>query len=214
MKLLDLTGQRFGRLTVIERAQSKDKNTAWRCKCDCGNYKIVSGPNLRAGKSRSCGCGVIESVITRSKTHGESNRTRLYRIWKGMKDRCRRKSHINYERYGGRGITVCPEWEHSYEKFRDWALSHGYRDNLTIDRIDNDKGYSPDNCRWATYSEQSTNKSNNHIIAYHGESKPLTRWAREAGISYATLQRRLKRGWDIESALITPAYKEKSKPNN
>lgn len=198
----DLVGQRFGRLTVIRRVESKDRNSAWLCMCDCGNYTTVIAPNLKSGKSKSCGCRTTESIVARSTTHGESQ-TRLYRIWKAMKDRCYRKGNIGYARYGGRGITVCDEWLQEYVAFRDWAMSHGYNDSLTIDRIDNDKGYSPDNCRWVNASEQNLNKRNNHSVTYQGKTQTITQWAEELGIAPNILIQRFWRGWSAEKAFTT-----------
>ena len=165
-KLVDLTGQRFGKLVVVERAGSSISGFAmWRCRCDCGKIAIVIGRNLRTGNTRSCGCLYVDERNTRlatiNITHGATccgNRTRLYNIWSGMKERCYNHSAINYKNYGGRGITICTEWLHDFKAFRDWALSHGYQEGLSIDRIDNDKGYSPDNCRWATAKEQRHNR--------------------------------------------------------
>lgn len=157
-KLIDLTGQRFGRLTVIERAGSDNFGEAtWICKCDCGVKKEIRGKDLRSGHTRSCGCLCIEASITRETKHGGKG-TRLYNVWKTMKDRCHNQNSKNFEDYGGRGITVCDEWKHDFAAFRDWALANGYAEGLTIDRKDNDKGYSPENCRWATYSQQRKNQ--------------------------------------------------------
>lgn len=212
-KAIDLTGQRFGRLVVLSRTDNKGKNTAWLCKCDCGNITKVITPNLKGGKSKSCGCGVIDSLIKRSRTHGESHKTRLYSIWRGMKDRCYRQTHPYYNHYGGRGITVCPEWKTSYVAFRDWAKSHGYSDDLSIDRIDNDKGYSPENCRWASNAQQANNQSRNRQITFQGRTQNLTQWAEELGISFPVLHYRLKHGWSIEDSLTTPTNHKKPKIN-
>ena len=155
-KLIDLTGQRFGRLVVLERAGSdNNKNALWRCRCDCGNATITSGKRLRRRETQSCGC--LHQETFSNKKHGGKH-SRLYSIWLDMKKRCYNMEHISYKNYGGRGICICNEWLHDFAAFRDWAMSHGYRDDLSIDRIDNDKGYSPDNCRWATAKEQNNNK--------------------------------------------------------
>lgn len=153
-KIKDLTGQRFGRLVVLERVGS-DKNgkACWLCRCDCKKIVVCRGSSLLIGETASCGCLAREA----HKTHGYA-KTRLYRIWSGMKDRCYNSSREHYDCYGGRGITACDEWLHDFAAFRDWALSHGYTDSLTIDRINNDGNYCPDNCRWITMKEQAQNR--------------------------------------------------------
>lgn len=152
-KLIDLTGQRFGRLAVLERAPNIGKQSAWLCRCDCGKEKIISGHHLRTGKSIGCGC----MAGKHKKVHGDAG-TKLYHVWANMKQRCLNSRNKRYKDWGGRGITVCKEWLESYDNFKAWALSSGYHEGLSIDRIDNDGDYCPDNCRWATASEQRRNQ--------------------------------------------------------
>lgn len=156
-KLIDLTGQRFGRLVVVERAESKNKNSSWLCKCDCGKQTVVSAPNLKSGATRSCGCGLQEATIERSTKHG-GRYTKLYAVWIAMKDRCNNSNNKQFDDYGGRGIRVCKEWIDDFSAFQKWALANGYKGGLTIDRKDNDKGYAPDNCQWVTSKEQNNNR--------------------------------------------------------
>lgn len=157
MVLRDLTGQKFGRLTVLQRAETINKRTRWLCRCDCGEEVIVEAYNLTKGHTQSCGCLQKEATAKASTTHGMRN-SRLYRIWNCMHTRCYRKSYHAYKHYGGRGIAICDEWLHDFQAFYDWAMENGYKDNLTIDRIDSNGNYSPSNCRWTTMAIQNKNK--------------------------------------------------------
>lgn len=157
-KLIDLTGQRFGRLVVLERVENKGCGAPrWLCRCDCKKKVVVNGSNLRSGRTKSCGCLKRELVTESNLTHGQRY-SRLYRIWLGMKARCYISSSTDFTYYGARGITVCDEWLHSYEAFQNWAVAHGYQDSLTIDRIDVNGNYEPNNCRWVSMKEQAKNK--------------------------------------------------------
>lgn len=152
----DLSGRRFGRLVAIRDVGSVRNRRIWECKCDCGNYTNVPATSLITGGTKSCGCLQQQTRVDSNVKHGFCG-TRLYRIWKGMKSRCLYPSSTDYKWYGARGISVCREWE-KFEPFAEWALSNGYSDDLTLDRIDNDGDYTPCNCRWATISEQNKNK--------------------------------------------------------
>ena len=164
-KQLNLIGQRFGKLEVIEKsAIRRRKSIMWVCRCDCGNNTIAASNDLRSGEVRSCGC--MKHRFTTENASGMNNPSakhnlrnhKLYPIWKMMKQRCYNPHCGNYKYYGGRGITVCQEWRKDFKVFYDWAISHGYQDGLSIDRIDVNGNYEPANCRWITMAEQNRNK--------------------------------------------------------
>lgn len=204
MRKLELVGQRFGRLTVIEEAEKKGTLSRWKCRCDCGTELIVIGTCLTSGHSQSCGCYKRDKSSEIHKTHGET-KSRLYQIWAGIAARCNNPHKRCFHQYGGRGIKRCSEWD-DYETFKKWAIEAGYNDELTIDRMDNNKGYSPENCRWVDRKTQSRNRRTAHLITYKGETKSLIEWSEKLGISRCTLKDRIgKLGWSIEEALSTPA---------
>lgn len=201
MQVHDLTGQTFGKLTVVDRAPNNKRNRAmWNCVCQCGRSCLVLGSNLIQGKTHSCGCMV--------RKHGKARKERLYNIWKGMRQRCRDTNSKDYKNYGGRGIRVCQEWN-DYLVFREWALTHGYSDSLTIDRIDNNRDYEPSNCRWASYQEQNNNLRSNSIVTYKGMEMTIAQLARMADMPYKLVLQRLSRGWTAEMAVTRPNQKEK-----
>ena len=191
-------GDKFGRLTALEPVKH-GKNFYWKCKCECGNIVDVLAGNLRKGNSTSCGCFAHELVSKSSKTHGHS-KSRLYKIWEGMKQRCYNPHVKAYKYYGEKGISVCDEWM-SYEPFEKWALSHGYSDDLSIDRIDCCGNYCPDNCRWVTKLIQSNNTSTNTFIFCDGKKMTLAQWSRELNISSSVLSWRKAHGWSDEECI-------------
>lgn len=159
-KAIDLTGERFGRLTVIRKAETGKPRSWWLCQCDCGNKTVVQSDSLRRGNTCSCGCLRKENAILACTKHGfagRKSRKRLYRTWSGMIQRTTNKKDKYYYNYGGRGIGMCELWRKDFNEFMQWAIQNGYSDELYIDRINNDKGYYPDNCRFVTRKEQQNN---------------------------------------------------------
>jgi hypothetical protein len=202
MAKLDLINKKFGRLTVIEKAQ--EKPVKWRCKCDCGNIKILPTRYLTSGDTQSCGClkkQLISDYNTNTKTTHGLSESRIYRTWINMRDRCYNPKYKQFDNYGGRGITVCDDWNNNFENFNKWALENGYKDNLTIDRIDNDKGYCPENCRWITIQEQSHNKRTNRNITINGITKTASQWSKISGIGVHTILNRINLGWETNDLL-------------
>jgi hypothetical protein len=213
-KFVDLTGRRFDRALVVGReplVRGSGIRPKWVCRCDCGTIWSVVGSALKDGLTRSCGCHRREIFIQRNTIHGHTlNHPRLHLTWRKMHDRCKNPRNRKYPDYGGRGIQVCPEWE-QFEEFLKWSESSGYDDTLTIDRRDNNSGYSPANCRWATALEQASNKRNNTYFTLHGVSKILPEWSREFGIDCGVVRSRIKVGWDLQRALTEPV-KSKRRP--
>lgn len=199
-RLIVLTGQRFGLWTIGTQAGNSPRGGAlWHATCDCGQQGTPMGADLRSGKSTSCGCLQRAAARKVLRTHGES-KTRLYRIWKSMHTRCYNENVPDYVRYGGRGIGICDAWR-TFEPFRDWALASGYAADLSIDRIDNDIGYQPSNCRWATAETQSQNR---RFVRRSPDGRPWSAIAKAHGLKTTTMHCRLNEGWPIELAASLP----------
>lgn len=204
----DLTGLSFGYLTVIcELEERKNEHIVWRCRCKCGREVDVTGCNLITGNSTSCGCGSKYGSKWSHKVSKASGGRRLYEVWQNMKHRVCDPSDRYYGIYGGRGITVCEEWLNDYDAFASWALNNGYTDSLTIDRIDSDAGYSPDNCRWVDIKTQANNRRDCRYVCIDGEKMTATQAARKYGVPPPRVLGRLKRGWSDEDAVFTEKRK-------
>ena len=191
----DLTGKRFGRLTVIGVEDNGKRKTYYACQCDCGNVKVIRSDALLSGCTVSCGCKKKEQDkvnLTANHSHKMSG-TRLYNIWSGLKGRCNNPNDPRYDRYGGRGISVCEEWNKSFQSFYDWAINNGYSEELTIDRIDNDGNYEPSNCRWSTNKEQCNNRATNINIKIGNATKTLTEWCEIFDVDVARTMARYHR---------------------
>lgn len=202
-KIKDLTGQRFGRLTAISAVPgSRNKPRGWLCQCDCGNTTTVITRDLGNGNTTSCGCYIRELHANRLRTHGMA-RTSTYTTWASMIGRCSNPANDKYHYYGGRGITVCERW-HSFENFLADMGEKPSRKH-TLDRIDNERGYSQQNCRWVTMQTQNRNRRSNIVIEYRGETMCLADWADRLGLSYEMLRQRIQDyGWTVEKAFSKP----------
>ena len=265
---IDLQGEKFGKLTVVERVQNdKHKNAIWKCQCDCGNYSFVSTNDLRRGHITSCGCNLSrkydkvdlsgtkfgrlipikkcdgngnvwlcrcecgkevkisanklinggkkscgclhKDIVSKLKLKHNKCNLRIYKIWANMKQRCTNHKNSRAKNYIDRGISLCKEW-YDFISFYEWAINNGYKDELTIERVDVNRGYEPSNCIWITLERQAYNKTNTHWITYKGKTKSLTEWAIDLGIKKGTLKGRINSyGWDIEKALLTPVKKRR-----
>lgn len=197
----DLTGNRYGNLVVSKLHPTTRGDAYFECICDCGNTKVIRGQELKSGKATNCGC-LRKKVVPKNKTHGMS-KTRLFKIWVGMRQRCENHNNHKYEIYGGRGIKVCNEWK-EFIPFMEWAYSNGYKDNLTIDRIDPDGNYEPENCRWANANQQARNTRQTVFLTYNEETKSAAEWSEITGIKLDTITRRKRDGWTDEKCLTVP----------
>lgn len=184
----DLTGKKFNRLTVDRFIGYGKRGKEWLCWCDCGDPYIVDGTSLKHGYTKSCGCLQRERTAESRQTHGDTSggTTKLYYVWSAMRQRCENPKNKDYYLYGARGIKVCEEWA-DYSAFKEWAMENGYQEGLYLDRIDNDKGYQPDNCRWSTLEEQANNRRGNIITEINGEELTLAQAAYKYGLKYTTV---------------------------
>jgi hypothetical protein len=200
-KKLELKGRRFGRLLVLAEAARTHKSIQWQCLCDCGNYVVTFASDLNTGRTKSCGCLQKERASESNRTHQRS-KTKLYRIWRAMIERCSNSNNKRFSAYGGRGITVCDRWAH----FENFLADMGeVPEGSSLDRIDNDGPYSPENCRWASVTRQARNKRSTIWLEFEGRRQSLPDWANEVGLKRSTLSQRIfKLGWSVQRALTTP----------
>ena len=210
MKVINLVGKKFGRLLVIEKAESLNGHTRWLCKCDCGKECVVHGTSLKTGNTTSCGCYKTENA--RKLYSGvRQNNKKLYGVWNGIKQRCTNENNKSYKNYGGRGIKMDDEWASNYESFYNWAMRSGYQDGMEIDRIDNDGNYCESNCRFVKRDIQANNKCNVKLYTINGVTKSLPQWCREYGQEYYLVRQRVyKLGWSIKDALTIPKHIRKN----
>lgn len=201
-------GSRFGRLVVIGSYNKNDsRHKFYKCLCDCGNIRIVQDSHLKTGNTKSCGCYRKEDASKKFTKHNKSA-DKLYGVWQTMKQRCYNKNNKSYNNYGGRGIIVYSEWKNEFMNFYNWAINNGYDSGLTLDRINVNGNYEPNNCRWVNQLNQQNNRRNNRFITYLGETKTLCQWSRVLNIPSFTLRKRLyDLNWSIEKAFNTPVRK-------
>ena len=205
-RLENITGQRYGRLTVVGLAAIGPR--AWVCKCDCGNAVTITNPKLRCGNNRSCGCLQKEITGARFRTHGMTNQ-KVYRAWKAMIARCERPKTQLFHRYGGRGISVCTQWRESFQSFFN-DMGHPPSSLHSLDRINNNGNYEPGNCRWSTRTEQLRNYSRNVLLTVKGETMPIAAWTERMGFPYREIENRIRGGWSVEDAVLTPIDRRRS----
>ena len=204
-KLIDITGKKYNMLTVISFYDIQDKKSRWLCECDCGNKKVLFAKDIKNGNTKSCGC-LLHQKKYDDKT--EMKIKRLQRIYYNMKQRCYDKNNPLFKYYGKRNIKIYNEWIKDINKFFEWALNNGYNDNLTIERIDVNRNYEPNNCKWITKTQQGYNKTNTVLYTIEGQTKCLSEWCKLHKINYHIVYKRLKRGKTIVEALTTPIDKK------
>lgn len=209
-KVKDLTGMKFGRLTAIKIiGQNEHKSNLWLCECDCGNQCITYTTQLLIGKTKSCGCLQKENFLKSVCKHNLSN-SRIYKIWTSIKQRCNGTTLRNKKYYKDKNILVCDEWKNNFIEFYNWSIANGYKEGLTIDRINSNGNYEPNNCRWVDRTVQNNNTSRNKIIEFNNEKHTMAEWSRILNIDYYALQHRIKRGWSTERAFTEPVKRRKN----
>lgn len=205
-------GQKFNFMTIIG-VEYTQRGWYWRCKCDCGEERLSSPYKIINGTTKSCGCKKVDrchDMTSKYRIKHGGKKERLYGIWHGMKQRCYDSSCKDFDRYGKRGICVCENWRNDYNAFREWSINNGYDSKKTIDRIDVNGNYAPDNCRWITLEEQNRNKEETIYLEYNGERKSLADWCDDLGIKYQTVYARIyHNGWSVNRALSTPVQRHK-----
>ena len=208
----DLSGQRFGRLTVIERAENMGSATRWKCLCDCGKESIAHAGSIVDGGTKSCGCLRLERWLESALDHGMSNSLE-YSSWHSMKRRCLDPSHTAFKFYGGRGIKICPQWigENGFANFLN-DMGKRPDSSYSLDRINSQGDYEPSNCRWASRTTQARNTRSNKLLTMNGKTQCLKAWSEELGIGAKTITCRLDRGWTVERALTQPVQPQRGKP--
>lgn len=204
MRHKDLTGQKFNMLTVKSFAFIRDSHAYWNCVCDCGKESVVCASRLFRGTTKSCGCISREISRKRMTTKNGYSKTRIYRIFIGMKQRCYKDKAKDYPRYGGRGIKICDEWLQDSKNFVEWAKGHGYKETLSIDRIDVNGDYTPENCRWVSAKKQANNRRSNLFITYDGKTLSASEWCAIKGWNRHIIPERLRKGWSLEKTMNTP----------
>ena len=205
----NLINQKFGKLLVVKKIGVKNNYIFWECLCDCGKTTIVSTSNLTSNRIKSCGCLKHESLMERNITHNQRH-TKLYEVWKTMKQRCYNPNNRSYHNYGGRGISICDEWKNNFESFYIWSKNNGYKEELTIDRIDVNGNYDPCNCRWTTKLIQANNTRTNKYVTINNETKTVSEWCRFYNISNSAVYLRVKNGMSLLDALTTPSKRPKT----
>lgn len=189
----NILNQKFGRLTVIEKLGSdKHQEQLWKCRCDCGQEVIVNTISLTSGNTKSCGCYKTELIQKLNYKHGQSH-TRLYYVWQAMIRRCYKENEQSYKNYGARGIKVCNKWKKDYKEFYNWAMQNGYKEGLSIERINNNRNYEPNNCKWATSKEQSYNTRRNQYIEYNSEKITITEACKKTKIPLTNVYSKARR---------------------